>query len=441
MTNTLPTFIINLKKRTDRKRHIIREFEGRHEFFYKIIEPVVDENAAVSLWNTIRLLIQNAIINHDEMVMICEDDHQFTPHYSKKLLFKCIEEAQEQKCDILSGGPSCVKSTFRMSPDLYWMEDFTGLQFTVIFRRFFQRMIDFEFLPLDAADIAISKLADNKLFIYPYVSTQKEFGYSDVTYKNNEAGRVEALFSKSAERVEALNEVAAFYQGLKVDGFDDSDCQNIYFPTYVLHDPENAGRLGNIQAQFKNKGEFEVTVMEAPGYHTDRNVYTEKIKEVIQSAVANDDDIIIVCEDTHKFTAHYTHAFLIRNILEAHQQGAGLLLGGLTAFDSAVLLSKNRFWLSSFSGSQFIVIFKKVFDLILAEVFEEENTTDDELSAVTSHKMVLFPFISADKTPADPDIHRLNRIMQSPTDIAQKFARIQVACSRVKNHQNDLTSN
>lgn len=432
MTNTLLTFIINLKKRTDRKRHIIREFEGRHEFFYKIIEPLADENAAVSLWNTIRLLIQNAITNHDEMIMICEDDHQFTPHYSKELLFRCIAEAQEQKCDILSGGPSCVKSTFRRSADLYWMEDFTGLQFTVIFRRFFQRMIDFEFLPVHAADIAISNLSDNKLFIFPYVSTQKEFGYSDVTYKNNEQGRVEALFSKSAERVEALNAVVAFYRDLEREEFDDSVCQNVYFPTYILHDPNSTERLRNIQEQFKNKGEFEVTIMEAPGYHTDRHVYTEKIKEVIQSAVVNDDDIIIVCQDTHEFTAHYTAVFLIRNILEAHQQGAGLLLGGLRAFDSAVLLSPNRFWLSSFSGSQFIVIFKKAFDLILAEAFEEESTPDDELSAVTSHKMVVFPFISADKTRMDPGTGQLNRALQSPSDIARKFMRIQAAYPQLK---------
>lgn len=428
----IPSFIINLKKRKDRRENIIKEFKGRSEFAINVVEPLKHNVAAVSLWITIKHIVQNIISKSDEMIIICEDDHQFTTHYSKELLFKCIVQAKKHKCDVLSGGVSCVKSTFQVNSDLYWMEDFTGLQFTVIFRSVFQAIIDFEFSPANAADIVISSISDNKLLIYPYISTQKEFGYSDVTYKNNIQGRVDELFNKSAERVQALKDVFAFYKNLKVDEVEDSTYENIYFPTYILHDPENPAQLQNIKEQFKNKEEFEINIIEASNYHTCTNSYAEELKKIIETAIDNDDDIIIICEDTHQFTENYSKAYFIKNIIEAHQQGANLLMGSVSDFDSAVLLSENRFWLSSFLSSKFIVVFNKMFHAILAEPFNDPVTTDNILSGITSHKIVLFPFISITNTVSELAVNSSNFPIQSPFDILQRFNRIKTAYKKLK---------
>jgi len=52
-------FIINLKSRTDRKKHIINEFEDRDEFKINIVEACEHENGAIGLWNSITHILRN----------------------------------------------------------------------------------------------------------------------------------------------------------------------------------------------------------------------------------------------------------------------------------------------------------------------------------------------------------------------------------------------
>ncbi len=98
----IKTFIINLKNRPDRKKNIITEFSDRHEFELEIIEPEAHAVPAVSLWNTLKHVIEEN--SNREFVIVCEDDHIFTQKYSKEILFNCIKEANNRKADILSGG-------------------------------------------------------------------------------------------------------------------------------------------------------------------------------------------------------------------------------------------------------------------------------------------------------------------------------------------------
>src|SRR5882762_5554310 len=97
MTTPTPisTFIINLKSRPDRKEHILNEFAGRDEFAIQVIEPIVHQYAVISLWNTIKHLILNAINNKDDYILVCEDDHAFGPQYSAEALRDAITEADE----------------------------------------------------------------------------------------------------------------------------------------------------------------------------------------------------------------------------------------------------------------------------------------------------------------------------------------------------------
>lgn len=95
----LPTFIINCKKREERKAHIIKEFEGCNEFNVHIIE-----DGAIGLWQSICKIVQYAKQEHLDKILICEDDHCFTPHYNKEYLFSNIHQAQRQGALLLNGG-------------------------------------------------------------------------------------------------------------------------------------------------------------------------------------------------------------------------------------------------------------------------------------------------------------------------------------------------
>jgi hypothetical protein len=208
----IPVFVINLESRRDRKEHILQQFHQKGEFDVHVVDACEHNNGAIGLWNSIAHILQNLVKMESDYILLCEDDHQFTDKYSKEHLFECIAEAKEKEADILSGGISWFKDGIQISRDLFWVEKFTGLQFTIIFKKFFDKILQANFSETDVADFKISSLSENKLLIYPFISTQKEFGYSDVTIKNNQTERVERIFDESAKRLQLLSNVASFYK-------------------------------------------------------------------------------------------------------------------------------------------------------------------------------------------------------------------------------------
>lgn len=161
---------------------------------------------------TIRSILEEHIDSPLDYIVFCEDDHQFTTHYSKEKLHTCIQEAALLNADVLLGGVSWFQSGIQVTPNLFWVERFTGLQFTVIFRKFFRKMLEAEFTETDCADYKISDLSLRKFVAFPFLSTQKEFGYSDVTHKNDKTGRVEQLFDEASERLGLLKSVREHYK-------------------------------------------------------------------------------------------------------------------------------------------------------------------------------------------------------------------------------------
>ena len=390
------TYIINLKSREDRKAHILKEFEGRNEFKINIVDACEHENGAIGLWNSITYILRNLVQEDADFIILGEDDHQFTEHYSKEYLFSCIQEAQKEGADILSGGISWFRDTVQVSKNLLWVQKFSGTQFMVIFKRFYKIILDAPFGNADNADYKISDLSKNKLFMYPFISTQKEFGYSDVTAKNNMEGRVEELFNKSSESLQHLKNVSLFYKAIQAETDNDGH-ENIILPTYIINLPERTDRLEHIQQQFLDKPEFDVTIVEACRHKIGAVGLWQTIRKVVQKAIETDDDVIIICEDDHEFTEDYFKDYLIKNIIETHLQGVDYLSGGPSAIGHTVRVTENRYWVSSCLATQFIILYKKLFQQILDEPFDDTVIADRLLSEMTVHKMILYPSVSVQK--------------------------------------------
>lgn len=75
------TFVINLAKRTDRRRDIIEEFSNRSEFRINIVNAIEEPFGALGLWKTLCLIIRKADDEKPDYILICEDDHKFTRNY------------------------------------------------------------------------------------------------------------------------------------------------------------------------------------------------------------------------------------------------------------------------------------------------------------------------------------------------------------------------
>lgn len=81
----ISVYIPNLPQRTERRASITEQFDGRDLFDINLVRPVPDKVASNSLWRTILSIVEKANGGDDEVIVICEDDHIFTPAYDRDL--------------------------------------------------------------------------------------------------------------------------------------------------------------------------------------------------------------------------------------------------------------------------------------------------------------------------------------------------------------------
>lgn len=436
----IPTYIINLESRADRKHHSIRQFEGRAEFDFGFVNAEKAETGSLGLWNTIKNIVSNAILLNHEYILICEDDHEFTAHYATGILLESISKAKEHEADLLLGGVSSVHSLFKVTETLVWVEGFTGAQFTIIFRKFFDKILKTEFLPSDNADYKYASISSDIFLIYPFISIQKDFGYSDVTIANHLERRVDQLFKDASEAVSYVLDSQQFY------GFDDKEEHSIangyvesemVIPVYVINLPERSERLQHIKKQFEGKEEFEVTYVEACKNVIGAVGLWESIRKVIQMGIEKEDSVLVICEDDHLFTDHYCREILFRNIIAAHRQGCDILSAGTSGgFGHALPIGKSRYWVNHFLATQFIVVYRKFFNKILEAPYDQTVTADYLLSELTCNKMVIHPFLSTQKDFGYSDVTSVHNEREGM--VAGMFNTASRRLDRIRSHYRKL---
>ncbi|TWF39954.1 glycosyl transferase family 25 [Chitinophaga polysaccharea] len=208
----LPAYVINIKERTDRYQHIQEQFSGKSEFDLHIFEACRGENGAVGLWNSMVAIINLAIQRDEDVILLCEDDHTFTSSYSKTYLFKNIIEAHQQGALVLSGGIGGFNHAVPLSPNRYWIDSFWCTQFLVLYRPVFKKILDINFQSTDTADGVFSGITSHKMVLYPFVSVQTDFGYSDITPRNhNERSLITEYFKRTEARLDKYNSIYQCY--------------------------------------------------------------------------------------------------------------------------------------------------------------------------------------------------------------------------------------
>lgn len=199
----IPTFIINLKRRVDRRSHILEQFTSKPVFDVILVDAIESENGKLGLWLTIKKIVSESLLSDHEYILICEDDHEFTEYYSDQLLLSCINDSKNLNADVLLGGIGSVDTGDRLHKNLVSVDNFACTQFTIIFKSFFKKVIKAEFTENDCADWKIASLSNKKLVVYPFISKQKDFGYSDVSdgYFDN---KMETAFNVTSEIIKNI---------------------------------------------------------------------------------------------------------------------------------------------------------------------------------------------------------------------------------------------
>lgn len=202
----VPVYAINMKERTERRKHIISQFEGREEFDFHLVEACIDTDGRKGLWKSIVSIVKKAKEDKEQVIIICEDDYYFTKNYSPGLLMYEIKKGYHLGADLLTGGIGGFGDAIPRDFRLYQIDWFWCTQFIVVYSALFDKILSYDFRINDTADGVLSVLAYRKMVIYPFISEQKDFGYSDVTQSNQEyAGRIREHFEWANRRMEQLS--------------------------------------------------------------------------------------------------------------------------------------------------------------------------------------------------------------------------------------------
>ena len=392
----IPVYVANLPSRIDRRTSIMEQFRGKDEYSLHIVRAKEAQNGATGLWMTFCKIVQMQAEANVPYFVFCEDDHVFTSHYSFASLQKCIDEAIRMDADILSGGMSAIDVPIQRSADLFQVKSFTGMQFTVVFQKAYQRILndrEGEYV----TDLHLSEILDRKFVMYPFVSVQREFGYSDVTSKNNEQGRVTRLFRKTGYQLDILSKVHRHYEAADFEAIRSAVTtlpDDVQIPTYAINLPERKDRKQHIEQQFAGRTEFDFHVYPACKHKIGALGLLQTICRIVAEAQSQDQDAVLICEDDHVFTSAYDRTQFVRQVLTAGMLGADLLMGGIGGFGQLMPVTDGLFWTDWFWCTQFMVVYKPAFQPILDATFKETDVADEFLSRMLSNKLVIAPFVS-----------------------------------------------
>ena len=171
----IPTYIINLPERTDRLEHIKKQFAGRNEFDVQIVEACRNKVGNVGLWETIRKIVRLAIERDEDIIVICEDDHEFTSDYSKSFLIENIIGAHLQRAEMVLGGICGLAKALPIAHSRAWISYSHCTQFTIYYKPVFEKILNEPYDHKVIVDILLSHMVINKMVIFPFISVQKVF--------------------------------------------------------------------------------------------------------------------------------------------------------------------------------------------------------------------------------------------------------------------------
>lgn len=212
----IPTYIINLPKRRERLVHVLSQFKGKKEFEINVIEASEHTIGAVGLWQSICSVIKIAIDKEEDIIILCEDDHEFTPDYNSEKFIEAIYEAHRLNANFLLGGINGgFTNVLPLPTGLFWLDTFWGTHFVIVFSSFYDAILNEPFLDEDAADLKFSEMTSNKFVMYPMIAKQKEFGYSDIAELERTDGYLSFLHKSTTlkfDKIYATYQQAMLYQ-------------------------------------------------------------------------------------------------------------------------------------------------------------------------------------------------------------------------------------
>jgi GR25 family glycosyltransferase involved in LPS biosynthesis len=172
----IPTYIINLKERTDRKQYITNEVTKIPQLSYTVIDAIRDESN--TCFASHLKCIQLAKDNKLPFVLILEDDCMFTSNCNE-ILNTTFNELQTLDWDMLYLGANLNAPAYNVSKYLLKLSGAYTTHAYIVHERFYDTILN---LTLDfEIDVCYTKLMNNSnVFMCDPIIAYQLPSYSDL---------------------------------------------------------------------------------------------------------------------------------------------------------------------------------------------------------------------------------------------------------------------
>ncbi|WPV01576.1 hypothetical protein SNE26_07290 [Mucilaginibacter sp. cycad4] len=422
------TTIVLQKNGTHALQH---QFENREEFCCQLID-LEAESYHFEVLNSIKQILKDPVQCEKDFLILCLNDHEFSEDYNAITFDESIKRAEALEADVLVPGLSYFCCSIPINENLSWVESIESAQFIVIFKRFYQTLRASLTIPNEYIQSRISRLSQNKIVLTPFFSINKNIN-SNGQIENNDSSDNNKN-SSVLRKLKLSDTIYQYYGNLQnlVESTNSTPPDDEFsIPTYVINLPERDDRRSHIIKQFQDRSEFDFKIIEAHRHSIGAIGLWITIRKIIKLAIENDDDVIIICEDDHEFTDDYAKHELLKNIFEGFQQNIDYINGGTSSINVVVPVSRTRFWVDLTRATQFMIIYKRLFEKILSYEFSKDVVADIVLSNLAENKMILFPFISKQHNFGYSDVTPQHKMDTDLVDIM--FSNTERRLSQIKN--------
>lgn len=171
-------------------------------------------------------------------------------------------------------------------------------------------------------------------------------------------------------------------------------------PVYVLSFNALPGLVPQTTEELSGNASFSLRFRDIPDSEREGEGHWHCIVACVREALEEEEDMIIITYDDSFLTASFRLPDFIDQVCQAGLMGCNILLGGVEGLHHVVPINSSLYWIDTFTGSCFLVLFRNVYAKILKESYEKGVSVSELLSFVTSHKMVLYPLISERRATA-----------------------------------------
>ncbi len=307
-------------------------------------------------------IIKKELDTSDETFGIFDDNRSFGLMHTSLDLNEVISDADLNSADVLFLGANKIASVIPVSKNLFWVEHLSGIQMAIIFKRFYNRVLS-TFTPKSDSLDFLSILSNQKFIIYPFITIPDSYQLKDginTTIPSYSSGTPINYSEKQIEIVNDLYKTYRDYPPFEIPQM--KEIEHLTVPAYIINLQDRTDRRQHIESQFKGRSEFSTEIIEATQHAIGAAGLWQSIRRILSIAIQKDDDVILICEDDHGFTKHYSKELFLRCLIQAGNRGCDILIGGVSGgFNHCIFAHDNLVIVDAFWGTQFMVIFKHMF--------------------------------------------------------------------------------